>query len=208
MLLLLAHHKLIVDKEALVLKDLVVRTETNGLVTDLVNLDHVRSMLKTIHYRRLFSAMQQQAQEAATEHDVPEIVVVEDIPSTPPPPPPLSSRDITSAKRHSTGFTWVEPETPTRNDHFGPSSDLSPFGGSTGGSSAGSPSRGLRRDRRESDMSALSADLGLRHTRDLSAFRDSTSFSVEDDHDVLASIQNSSWGELMLEAEEEEQKGL
>jgi len=57
-------------------------------------------------------------------------------------------------------------------------------------------------------MSALSADLGLRHTRDLSAFRDSTSFSVEDDHDVLASIQNSSWGEMMLEAEEEEQKGL
>jgi hypothetical protein len=61
----------------------------------------------------------------------------------------------------------------------------------------------------------------------LSAFRDSTSFSVEDDHDVLASIQNSSWGgefstllfletraglligfffvAMMLEAEEEEQ---
>ena len=94
---------------------------------------------------------------------MPEIVVVEDIPSTPP-PPPLSSRDITSAKRHSTGFSWVEPETPTRSDQFGPSSDLSPFGGSTGSSSASSPWRGLRRDRRESDMSALSADLGLRHT--------------------------------------------
>lgn len=63
----------------------------------------------------------------------------------------------------------------------------------------------------------------------MSAFRDSTSFSVEDDHDVLASIQNSSWGgefgallirsacrltdrvffpvhtAMMLEAEEEEQ---
>lgn len=47
------------------LKDLVVRTETNGLVTDLVNLDHVRSMLKTISYRKRFQAMQQQAEAAA-----------------------------------------------------------------------------------------------------------------------------------------------
>ena len=163
---------------------------------------------------------------------MPEIVVVEDMPSTP--PPPVSSRDITSANRHSTASSWAEPETPTRRDL----SDSSPLGG-------GSPWRGLRRDRRESDMSALSADFGLRHTyvlrlatdgidadwrrRDLSAFRDSSSFSVDDDHDVLASIQNSSWGggfwtspllkeraglliwflffraAMMLEAEEEEQ---
>ncbi|KAH9024879.1 Ion transport protein-domain-containing protein, partial [Lactarius pseudohatsudake] len=199
MLLLLAHHKLIVDKEALVLKDLVVRTGTNGLVTDLVNLDRVRSMLKTISYRRRFLAMRQQAHAAASDHDVPEIIVVEDVPSTPP-PPPMSSRDITSARRHSAGFSWIEPETPTRHDQSGPS-DFSALGGSIGSSSGG-----LRRDRRESDMSALSADLGLRYTRDLSAFRDSTSFSVDDDHDVLASVQNSSWGAMMLEAEEEEQK--
>jgi hypothetical protein len=48
------------------LKDLVVRTETNGLVTDLVNLDHVRSMLSTISYRRRFLA-QQQAQAGASD---------------------------------------------------------------------------------------------------------------------------------------------
>ena len=36
------------------LKDLVVRTETNKLVTDLVNLDRVRSLLKMIIYRRRF----------------------------------------------------------------------------------------------------------------------------------------------------------
>ena len=75
----------------------------------------------------------------------------------------MSSRDIASAKRYSAGFSWVEPETPTRNDQFGPL-DLPPLGGSTGSSSVSSPWRGLRRDRRESDMSALSADLGLRHT--------------------------------------------
>jgi hypothetical protein len=169
--------------EADSLKDLVVRTETNGLVTDLVNLDHVRSMLRTISYRRRFLA-QQQAQAAGSDQgtihllafhaiviqssrppfcltDVPEIIVVEDAPTTP--PPPASSRDIASAKRQSAGFSWVEPETPTRNDNFA-SSDLSPLGGGTGGSSVTSAWRGLRRDRRESDMSALSADLGLRHT--------------------------------------------
>ncbi len=50
------------------LKDLVVRTGTNGLVTDLVNLDHVRSMLRTISYRRRFLAMRQQAHAAAADH--------------------------------------------------------------------------------------------------------------------------------------------
>lgn len=73
MLMMLAHHKLIVDREALVLaysfaysvrctdticslKDLVVRTETNKLVTDLVNLDRVRSLLRMITLRRRFLA--------------------------------------------------------------------------------------------------------------------------------------------------------
>ena len=36
------------------LQDLVARTETNKLVTDLVNLDRVRSLLKTISLRRQF----------------------------------------------------------------------------------------------------------------------------------------------------------
>jgi hypothetical protein len=77
------------------------------------------------------------------------------------------------------------------------------------------PWRGLRRDRRESDMSALSADLGLHHTYvphestfdefgsmltghvlslGATCLRSDSTFSVSDDHDVLASIQNSSWG--------------
>lgn len=38
------------------LKDLVVRTETNKLVTDLVDLDRVRSLLKMISHRRRFLA--------------------------------------------------------------------------------------------------------------------------------------------------------
>jgi hypothetical protein len=100
---------------------------------------------------------------------VPEIVVVEDIPSTP--PPPVSSRDITSAiRRHSAGTTmtsWTEPETPTRRDdqQFELSElQVTPTIGGGGGGGGSSSSRGLRRDRRLSDMSAVSADLGLRHT--------------------------------------------
>jgi hypothetical protein len=90
---------------------------------------------------------------------VPEIIVVEDLPSTPPPPPPVSSHDIALAKWHSAGYSWVEPETPMRNDNVAPA-DSSPLG--SGGITLAW--RGLRHDRRESDMSALSADLGLCHT--------------------------------------------
>jgi len=36
------------------LQDLVARTETNKLVADLLNLDRVRSLLKTISLRRQF----------------------------------------------------------------------------------------------------------------------------------------------------------
>ncbi|KAJ7085572.1 Ion transport protein-domain-containing protein [Mycena epipterygia] len=60
MVFLLAHHKLIVDRDALVLKDLVLRTETNKMVTDLVNLDRVRSLLKAILHRRRFLRYKQQ----------------------------------------------------------------------------------------------------------------------------------------------------
>jgi hypothetical protein len=96
--------------------------------------------------------------------------VVEDIPSTP--PPPVSSRDITSAiRRHSAGTamtSWTEPETPTRRDDQFELSDLQVTptigGGGGGGGGGSSSSRGLRRDHRLSDLSAVSADLGLRHT--------------------------------------------
>jgi hypothetical protein len=46
------------------LKDLVVRQEMNRLVTDLVNLDKVRSLLKMISLRRRFLLAREQALNA------------------------------------------------------------------------------------------------------------------------------------------------
>ena len=49
------------------LKDLVVRTEMNQLVTDLVNLDRVGSLLKTIATRRRYLAERERRYSAQGE---------------------------------------------------------------------------------------------------------------------------------------------
>ncbi|KAF8146232.1 Ion transport protein-domain-containing protein [Mycena galopus ATCC 62051] len=112
MLFLLAHHKLIVDRDVLVFKDLVVRTETK-LVTDLVNLDYVRSLLRTISHRRRFLKYKQQ-QLMALEPDIPSIIV-DVMPST----PPSTTRDISSA-----GYTSA-PGSPMPGRFFTPDVSLS-----------------------------------------------------------------------------------
>ena len=86
------------------MQDLVARTETNKLVTDLVDLDRVRSLLKTISLRRQFLKKRAKKFEKGKVRgsdsnlcsnnlaDIPSIVV-QDMPET----PPMSSRDIASA---------------------------------------------------------------------------------------------------------------
>ncbi|KAI0031009.1 Ion transport protein-domain-containing protein [Vararia minispora EC-137] len=185
MLMLLAHHKLIDDKEALVLKDLLVRTRTNDLVTDLVNLDRVRSLLRTITERRRFLAAVELRRRESLAATVPEIVV-DDFPSTPP-----ATQDITSTNRNSVNMSPFGDQ-----DHSGPFDRWDAHA-----SLSGSPrSSRLQRMRRTSDISVMSADLGVRHTREISPFRD-TIFG-DDPQDVLATMQNSSWGAMMKEAEE------
>ncbi|KAF9078268.1 Ion transport protein-domain-containing protein [Rhodocollybia butyracea] len=124
MLLLLAHHKLIKDSEALVLRDLVVRTETNKLVTDLVNLDRVHSLLKTISYRRRFLAHMEKKRASMYDPDIPAIIV-DTMPETPPPlpSPPLasrpSSRDIAALGFSGWDNSAPSTPTPTRRSNFG-----------------------------------------------------------------------------------------
>uniref|UniRef100_D8Q6Y7 Calcium-channel protein CCH1 n=1 Tax=Schizophyllum commune (strain H4-8 / FGSC 9210) TaxID=578458 RepID=D8Q6Y7_SCHCM len=181
MLLLLAHHKLIVDREALVLKDLVKRTETNKLVTDLVNLDRVRSLLKTITYRRRFLAHKRQLQaERYSQQDIPSIVV-DTLPTT----PPSSSRDIASALQDTPGSPSPSQRRAT------PDVSLALEGGPGLQRSRGGP-------RWTSDTSFLSGDLGY-------LTRDSVSVD-EDPQGVINAMQNSMWGDMLDEAAEEEEE--
>ncbi|KAL1742981.1 Ion transport protein-domain-containing protein [Schizophyllum fasciatum] len=188
MLLLLAHHKLIVDREALVLKDLVRRTETNKLVTDLVNLDRVRSLLKTITYRRRFLAHKRQMQaERYSQQDIPSIVV-DAMPTT----PPGSTRDIASALQDTPG----SPSPSQRRFNSSafsttPDVSLALEGGPGLQRSRGGP-------RRTSDTSFLSGDLGY-------LARDSVSVD-EDPQGVISAMQNSMWGDMLNEAAEEEEE--
>ncbi|KAJ3901512.1 Ion transport protein-domain-containing protein [Lentinula edodes] len=123
MLLLLAHHKLIKDSDAL--RDLVIRTETNKLVTDLVNLDRVQSLLKMISLRRRFLAHMERKRASMYDPDIPAIVV-DTMPETPPPfpspslsPSRPSSRDISTVG--FSGWDNSAPSTPTpvRRTNFG-----------------------------------------------------------------------------------------
>ncbi|KAJ3714682.1 hypothetical protein C8R42DRAFT_726172 [Lentinula raphanica] len=122
MLLLLAHHKLIKDSEALVLRDLVIRTETNKLVTDLVNLDRVQSLLKMISLRRRFLAHLER--KCAESSEIPAIVV-DTMPETPQPLPsptlsPLrpSSRDISTVGFSGSDNSAPSTPTPMRRSNF------------------------------------------------------------------------------------------
>ncbi|KZT30145.1 hypothetical protein NEOLEDRAFT_1238275 [Neolentinus lepideus HHB14362 ss-1] len=183
MLLMLAHHKLIDDREALVLKDLVVRTDQNKLVSDLVNLDRVRSLLRMITLRRRFVAERDRMRDLRmSQQDIPAIVV-EGLPGTPP-----FSRDITSP---SPGWS------PTISPSLSP---LSPVDVSF----ALDTTAGLQRSsRRLSDTSMLTTDTGRRHSREMSPSRES--HYGDDAQAVLTSIQTSVWGEMMLEAAEDEE---
>ncbi|KAF8122971.1 Ion transport protein-domain-containing protein [Boletus edulis] len=73
MLVLLAHHKLINDHEALGFKELQVREEMLKLVADLVGLDKVRSQLSMISLRREF--LQKRHKAAMEAQGVPTILI-------------------------------------------------------------------------------------------------------------------------------------
>ncbi|KAI0739665.1 Ion transport protein-domain-containing protein [Daedaleopsis nitida] len=193
MLLLLAHHKLIVDREALVLKDLVVRTETNKLVTDLVDFDRVQSLLLMILYRRRYLAQREEARLVQMGQPVGDIpaIVVDDFLAT----PPMMTRDITSPFQtpvhRSLDYDRDTPVAITPGILNSP--DVS-FALDT-------PSRPLQRRQRTSDISMLSIDMSSR--LDGSMSRDSR---AGDDDELSSSMQDSMWQDMMLEAAEEDDR--
>jgi hypothetical protein len=172
MLTLLAHHKLIDDREALVcvhlslvlplrvtdlprrsLKDLLVRTRTNDLVTDLVNLDRVKSLMRTITQRRRYLAERDALRRTShADAGVPEIIV-DDTPGTPP-----ATQDIAFTNRNSVNMSPFVDQ-----DHSG-ALDYWDVRTSLADNPRSSRQQRLQRMRRTSDMSVMSADLGVRNT--------------------------------------------
>ena len=163
------------------LKDLVVRTETNKLVTDLVNLDRVRSLLKMIIYRRRFKEHLRRTREQGLFFalrkeirlstcmiaDIPSIIV-DNTPTT----PPSATRDIPGSPLS----TYGEPETPSPSKRDSRASD---FGNIRLRSS------GLQR------RSRTETDFGPSYRDTLSMGEVSTSTDADD---ILFSMQNSVWG--------------
>lgn len=150
MLLLLAHHKLIDDNKALrqvlsvltkTYSHLQSRVEeahrrkiTTDHVTELVNLDRVRSLLKMVYHRRNYLHYREQLEaDRRVKSGVPAIVV-EDLPNS----PPADSHDIAgstlNSPRESFESRWIQeytgsvpgtPVTPTAAGHQRQISDLS-----------------------------------------------------------------------------------
>jgi len=183
MLTLLAHHKLIVDAEALVLQDLVVRNETNKLVTDFVDIDRVGSLLRTISYRRHFLAHLAKKRAEKYEKDIPSIVV-ENMPET----PPMSSRDIASAGLE---FSPSPSDSRYRDMDSGRSMSVDlPSGSRLQRSHARRPS--------DSIYSTISMDMSR-------SPRTSSSWMEDEHEDVVNAMHPSVWGDLMKEVAEEEE---
>ena len=133
------------------MKELVTRTEINKFVNDLVDLDRVRSLLKTIYYRRRYRAQREAAQRKTMyDADIPAIIV-DELPT-----PPPSTRDITTASRDSMGFFNPNSTPPSPSPHQTPDMSFALETPSRRG-------RGLQRHRRVSDSSMLSTDLGYEY---------------------------------------------
>ena len=184
------------------LKDLVVRTETNKLVTDLVNLDRVRCLLKTIFCRRQFLAYRERLRQQGTSRfclafpllipsvskEIPSIVV-DGLSEGSPRSPGLSVNNGYDASIYGS-----RPGSPTPDRRFG-TPDVS--------LALDSIPKLQRSSRRASDISMLSTDLGsASQFVYLSGigllvliFTNRRNSMVEaEPQNVLSSMQNSMWG--------------
>lgn len=209
MLLMLAHYKLINDEDALRVDELLVRRAKLERVHDLVSLDRVRGLIRTIYWRRRFlahqdeqRAKQREAQGRRMSHQIPAIFVDTDAGST------VYARDPLG----------VLPESPTSSEHshnsqspshtHSPSADVS-FG-STGSAHGHQHSLSHSWDDTLRPLStgtiggiSRSGTIASRHSHSASVA--STAPSENEDHsDVLDSMATSVWGDLMREAVDEE----
>ncbi|ORY24315.1 high-affinity cell membrane calcium channel [Naematelia encephala] len=228
MLMMLAHYKLIDDENALQLDDLLVRRAKTDRVTDLVNLDRVRGLLRTIYWRRRFLASRDERRRTlnAEAEGIPAIVL-EPMPATPPkdgdhdaydhplahdmttpsppPPPPILTQDLSSSQSHS-------PE--MRTVSLGHSPDVS-FSLSRPSPSLSPSSQHYSRPslgRQLSNSSMLSSeDAHYRRSVTASAYITTTNTRLRDSpseqgNDTYVDSSTSIWGDMMREANEQEEE--
>ncbi|KAL7418234.1 Ion transport protein-domain-containing protein [Mrakia frigida] len=169
MLLLISHYRLINDDDALLLEDLLRRRVKTDFVTDLVNLDRVHGILRTLYWRRRFLASRDERRRTlqAQTDGMPSIVLD---------PTPSLTLDITALEGISSA-----PNSPTGSP-FNPRSSLA-----TPDQSFSSPSRDHKR--RVSDISMLS----MRSASPEGSPRN----TMETDREILASMEKSVWGDMM-----------
>lgn len=193
MLLMLAHYKLIDDEKALRVEDLLVRRARNERVDDLVNLDRVRGLIRTIYWRKRFLESRLKKQDG--EYGLPTIVLepIDSNEMSAPPSPQPSVHTIDGQYPIPLQRLSSRPRTPPSADASPP---LSPYS-----SAPNSPSRsdGFSHDRsylpspsQASHMSGFSS--GSRMSG-LSTEEASRHISVEEtDEDVLHAMSTSVWG--------------
>lgn len=208
MLLMLAHYKLINDEDALRVDELLVRRAKLERVHDLVSLDRVRGLIRTIYWRRRFLAQQEERrarqreaeQRLSHQHPIPAIFVDTDAGSN-----PVYARDPLG----------VLPESPTSSEHshsnsLSHSHSADASFGSTGSAHGHQHSLSHSWDDTLRPLStgtlggiSRSGTIASRHSHSASVA--STALSESEDHsDVLDSMATSVWGDLMREAVDEE----
>lgn len=232
MLLMLSHYKLIDDEKALQVDDLLIRRAKMERVEDLVNLDRVRGLLRTIYWRRKFVQSRATSLVLGRESEgIPAIVL--DPTST----PPDDQLQATMYDKSEGSGVQVDPlirvQTPERT---GPSASPQTSPLSSPGkapSESGSPEANLSTSTRgtvfahannstTSYSSALSApDLGRRTSLDSRTSSeltvrqgyvsevDSTDsresfYESEGEDEVMTGLATSAWASMMQDAVDEE----
>ncbi|WWC88695.1 uncharacterized protein L201_003608 [Kwoniella dendrophila CBS 6074] len=231
MLMMLAHYKLIDDEKALQLDDLLVRRAKNERVTDLVNLDRVRGLLRTIYWRRRFLAGRDDRKRTlnAEAEGIPAIVL-EPMPATPPleepdrnpfhdvpkeshrdpSPSPPQSRVSSPVPYASTeiGSHPLSPDISYNNNSISRQSPALSVHSNTGGlsGSGGSIGIGNRPSSHQSrpSLGRQTSNGSMLSSEDAHYRRESPSEEIptEDYFDTMAT---SVWGDMMREAVDKEE---
>ncbi|QRW09988.1 ion transport domain-containing protein [Ceratobasidium sp. AG-Ba] len=182
MLLLLAHHKLINDSEALRVEEAYRRKITTDHVADLMKVDRVRSTFIMVYHRKNYLRHREALEAQRRVRSGVPAIIVEDLPSS----PPHSTRDIASSNlnspRSSFESRWSRDDA---TDHVWHAN----------AQAMSTPAVGAGHKRYPSDASALSADIT---TSPIATPR----FSQDRPTSASVSRRPSIWGDIIQAAGE------